>query len=98
MDNQIQARVSPYFRWVVQGLVGRRGKNRSEVVSRIVGEWIEQHEEDLARWGLSLARFNEEMAPGPQGIVAGLRSQADPGPAVEGESLGRRRVESEDRG
>lgn len=75
MDNQIQARVSPYYRWVIQRLVGRRGKSRSEVLSRIVGEWIEQHEDDLARWGLSVSRFEAESARGPRRVVADLNER-----------------------
>jgi len=68
-DNQVQARVSLYYKWVIEGLVGRRGKSRSEVLSRIIGEWIEEKEETLTRWGLSVEDFRAEQSAGPRGLV-----------------------------
>lgn len=77
-DNQVQARVPLYYKWVIEGLVGRRGKSRSEVLSRLIGEWIEAKEETLRKWGLSLEEFQAEQSSGPRGLVKEMSRSEQP--------------------
>jgi len=68
-DNQIQARVPLYQKWVVLGLRGTYGRNQSDVLSRILGEWIQEHREWLADQGLSEGDFRRPRRVGGQDNV-----------------------------
>jgi hypothetical protein len=78
-DNQIQARVPVYQKWVVLGLIGTYGRNMSDVVSRIIGDWIQGHEAWLKDRDLAESDFKTPRAVPKKPATERRRSDAESG-------------------
>lgn len=59
---KIQTRVTEYHKWVIERLIGIDGKNEADVLSRMVQDWVNDHEERLTARGLSVRDYQAAMA------------------------------------
>jgi hypothetical protein len=50
---KIQSQVTDYHEFVINKLIGVEGTSVSDVVARIIGYWINDHQKDLAKSGAS---------------------------------------------
>jgi hypothetical protein len=66
--HRVNGWVDSYTNWVIKQLVGTRGRNRTDVVSTIIREWMNDHREEL-----------EAMGVGPPRIRAGRVQIVPPG-------------------
>ena len=83
-SNRVQTRVPLYHKWIIEQLVEVMGRNEGDVLSRIIGQWVEDRAEWLEQHGCSFATFQEvrdkapaevkNFAPGKEG-VRGERQQ-----------------------
>src|ERR1700745_3465629 len=64
-DNRIQSRVPLYHKWVIEQLVSHIGRNSSDVIARIIGEWIKEQETWLLEKRISFDQFSAEQNPSP---------------------------------
>jgi hypothetical protein len=74
----ISAKVPPYYRFVVEGLIGSKFKSKSDAVSRMMGDWIERHRDDLERLHLEEKDFLRPRATQAGGPLAGESSERTP--------------------
>lgn len=66
----ISARIPPYYRWVVEQLIGRRFKNRSDAVTRMMAAWLENQQKWLEDNGLGERDFERPRpVEQPRGTV-----------------------------
>ncbi len=62
-DNRIQSRVPLYHKWVIEQLEAQGfGRNPSDVIARIIGEWVTDREEWLRTRKLTYDRFTTGQA------------------------------------
>ncbi len=50
---KVQAQVDTYTHWVLDHLVGLRGRSVSDVAYFIIRDWIQDHREELESLGIS---------------------------------------------
>jgi hypothetical protein len=65
-DNHIQSRVSPYHKWVIKCLAKQGfGRNSSDVISKIIGTWIEDEKRQdwLRDRKLTYDQYETQAAP-----------------------------------
>jgi hypothetical protein len=66
--HKAQASVDSYTNWVIDSLIGYKGRNRNDVVSTIIREWLNDHRVELEAVGIPLPRIRTgEVAIIPPG-------------------------------
>ncbi len=59
---KIQGNVEAYTSFVVNELVGIKGRNPSDVVAFIVKDWIGDHREELKEYGIDVSTWKSNKA------------------------------------
>lgn len=61
-QHKIQSVVDDYTNFVIDGLIGIKGRSRSDVLSHVVKSWIERNAELLREYDLSVQDWkNRDM-------------------------------------
>ena len=58
---KLQANVEPYTCYVVDQLVGIKGRGPSDVVAFIVKDWIGDHRAELADYGIDVPTWQSQQ-------------------------------------
>jgi hypothetical protein len=58
--HKLQASVEDFTNYVVHGLVGIKGRSAADVTAFILKDWIGDHQDELARYGIDVASWLKE--------------------------------------
>lgn len=58
--DKIDIYTEPYTKFVVQELVGIKGKSESDVANFIIKDWIGDHMEELAQFGIDVEKAKKK--------------------------------------
>lgn len=81
----ISARIPPYYLWVVEKLLGRRFKNKSDAVTQMMAAWLASERDWLENNDLGISDFGRRPEEGlrPGTVPASILPY---GPKGEGQS------------
>lgn len=60
MEQKLQVYTEKYTKYVIQKLIGIKGKSESDVVNFIIKDWIGDHLEELEKYGISVKNAKKE--------------------------------------
>ena len=60
MSNQMSVYTEPYTEFVMEMLVGIKGKSKSDVANFILKEWISDHMDELKEYGITVEKARKE--------------------------------------
>lgn len=59
-SHKAQASVEAYTWYVIQQLVGIKGRNDSDVVAFILKDWIGDHKDELKEYGIDVSKWKSK--------------------------------------
>ena len=60
MTTQMSVYTEPYTEFVMDSLVGIKGKSKSDVANFILKEWISDHRDELREYGITVEKARKE--------------------------------------
>lgn len=60
MGKTISVYTEPYTKYVIQQLIGIKGKSESEVASYLLKEWIGKNREELKEYGITVTEAKKK--------------------------------------
>ena len=60
MEQKLQVYTEKYTKYVIQKLIGIKGKSESDVVNFIIKDWIGDHQEELREYEISVKNAKKE--------------------------------------
>ena len=57
--HKLQASVEDFTNYVVEELIGIKGRSSADVTAFIVKDWIGDHQDELARYGIDVAAWRK---------------------------------------
>jgi hypothetical protein len=59
--HKLQASVEDFTNYVVQELIGIKGRSSADVTAFIVKDWIGDHQDELTRYGIDVAAWRKGL-------------------------------------
>ncbi len=60
VEQKLQVYTEKYTKYVIQKLIGIKGKSESDVVNFVIKDWIGDHLEELEKYGVSVKNAKKE--------------------------------------